>query len=455
MNTSRRRSLALKVALIAAVVTVAAACGGSASQILSTVGGPIDERAATTAGPAANPLTPQDLGQSGGNGTTDTPPSAVRDDLRIVYTGSLQLVVDDLEPALARAKAAVAAVGGYIGASQESNDADRPVATITYRIPASRWEDAIASLRGLATKVVAEQTQAAEVGSQIVDLEARIKNLRASEAALQEIAKGAGKISDLIEVQAQLTEVRGEIEQLDAQRDAAQRPGRLRDAGHHVRPRDRRSPGAGEGMGPVQGRRQRDGNPDRRRPDDRERRDLVRHRLAAGDLLIARHRRRRCGGCSAGSDRGREEATRSPAGTRAPEHPQRRALHRSSGPVCRWTRPSVWRAGAPRPERLPRSLAGQVPGRPSRQRRIFAEGGRAAAEKRVERRSIAGVRQPLGRRRRPPAPPRRPVGSGSRRPGHSDPRTGRARDRAHARGSGPRRRPGTRRRSCRRRSGRS
>ncbi len=218
MNTSRRRSLALRVALIAAVVTMVTACGGSASQILSTVGGPVDERAATTAGPAANPVSPQDLGGTGGSGNGETPPSAVRDDLRIVYTGSLQLVVDDLQPALARAKAAVAAVGGYIGASRESNDGDRPVATITYRIPASRWEDAIDSLRGLATKVVAEETQASEVGSQIVDLEARIKNLRASEASLQEIAKGAGKISDLIEVQAQLTEVRGQIEQLDAQR---------------------------------------------------------------------------------------------------------------------------------------------------------------------------------------------------------------------------------------------
>ena len=219
MNTSRRRSLALNVALIAAVVTTVTACGGQVSSILSTVGGPIDERAATTAGPAANPEAGDALGsQPGGNGTADTPPSAVRDDLRIVYTGSLQLVVDDLQPALARAKAAVTAVGGYIGASRESNDGDRPVATITYRVPASRWEDAIDTLRGLATKVVAEETQASEVGSQIVDLEARIKNLRASEASLQEIAKGAGKISDLIEVQAQLTQVRGQIEQLDAQR---------------------------------------------------------------------------------------------------------------------------------------------------------------------------------------------------------------------------------------------
>ena len=110
------------------------------------------------------------------------------------------------------------ATGGYVGASQESNDGDRSVATITYRIPATRWEDAIADLRGLATKVVAEQTQATEVGGQLVDLDARIRNLRASEASLQEIATGAGKISDLLEVEAQLTAVRGQIEQLEGQR---------------------------------------------------------------------------------------------------------------------------------------------------------------------------------------------------------------------------------------------
>jgi Domain of unknown function (DUF4349) len=220
MDTSGRRSTGLLVTLIASIVLIVAACSGSASQILSTVGGPIegDAGAAMTAGPVAAPGSNDSRSASGGGSSTDNAPAALRDDLKIVYTGSLQLVVDDLQPALARAKAAVTAAGGYVGASQESNDGDRPVATITYRIPASRWEDTIDTLRGLATKVVAEETQAAEVGSQIVDLDARIKNLRASEAALQDIAKGAGKISDLIEVQAQLTDVRGQIEQLDAQR---------------------------------------------------------------------------------------------------------------------------------------------------------------------------------------------------------------------------------------------
>ena len=221
MRVVERRGSRLRPILLLAVMAVVAACGGSASTILSTVGGPIGDvgtgggkpQAAPTQAPAEAPGgLPQGVG---GNGNV---PSVPRDDLKIVYTVSLQLVVADLQPALARAKTAVLATGGYIGASQESNDGDRSVATITYRIPASRWEEAIDALRGLATRVVAEETQATEVGGQIVDLEARIRTLRASEASLQEIAKGTGKVSDLLEVEAQLTQVRGQIEQLDGQR---------------------------------------------------------------------------------------------------------------------------------------------------------------------------------------------------------------------------------------------
>jgi hypothetical protein len=218
MRMPERQSLGLRVAFAVVIVAVVTACGAS-----SATTGPntaVDKSAggggALAPFPSAAPSAAADTSGAAPGGSPAA--GALANNLQVVYTGSLDLVVADLQPALAKAKAAVVAAGGYVGASVEANKGDQPVATITYRIPASRWEDTIGALRGLATKVVAEQTQAAEVGSQIVDLEARIRNLRASEAALLDIAKGAGKISDLLEVQVQLTDIRGQIEQLDAQR---------------------------------------------------------------------------------------------------------------------------------------------------------------------------------------------------------------------------------------------
>jgi hypothetical protein len=132
----------------------------------------------------------------------------------------MELEVADVTIALTSARNGIRSMGGYIGASETQSYEDSPLARVTYRIPVERWEDALDLLRGLTGnggKVVAENTNAVEVTGAVVDLEARIKNLRASEAALQEISSRAARVSDVLEVQAQLTVVRGQIEQLTAQ----------------------------------------------------------------------------------------------------------------------------------------------------------------------------------------------------------------------------------------------
>lgn len=216
---------ALRISLIVLLSLLIAACASSgASTVLSTVGGPVGEgqnayaggepfpSAAASAAPAAAGA-PDASGGGDGVGAVD--------DAKIVRTGTIELQVQEVPRAVSVARDAIRGMGGYIGASNTFNDGDQPVAEITYRIPVSRWEDALAALRslnGMTTKVITEQTNAIEVTGQIIDLDARIRNLRASESALQAIAARATKISDVLEVQAQLTDVRGQIEQLNAQR---------------------------------------------------------------------------------------------------------------------------------------------------------------------------------------------------------------------------------------------
>jgi len=204
--------------LLVVLSSLVVACGAGAS-VLSTVGNSVGEQPAGAA-PDGAPAARERLGEGDtGTGPTDEQaPSTIRDETKVVYTGSLQLVVEDVNAAVVRASGLVRGAGGYVAASERTSDGDNPVATITYRIPAERWESVIEQLRDLGQKVAGERTSAVEVTGQLVDLEARIRNLRATEAALQAILSRAERIADILEVQRELTTVRGEIEQLDALR---------------------------------------------------------------------------------------------------------------------------------------------------------------------------------------------------------------------------------------------
>ncbi len=220
--TRRRRLRAL--AALALVVLVVAACAGAASPLAPALPGPAGNE---TSGEGPYPVATGGAtngrdesgggsGESVGGGGVGQAPAPV-DEAKIVRTGSLDLQVTDLAAALSRAHAAIAGLGGYVGQSKETNDGDRSTAVVTYRIPAARWDDAITALRGLATKVVSEQTDAVEVTGQLIDLAARIDNLQASERALQAILEKATKVQDILDVEARLSDVRGQIEQLQAQ----------------------------------------------------------------------------------------------------------------------------------------------------------------------------------------------------------------------------------------------
>jgi hypothetical protein len=64
---------------------------------------------------------------------------------------------------------------------------------------------------------VAEATKEQDVTSAVVDLEARLANLKGSEAQYRVLLGQAVKIDDILAVQTRLDDVRGQIEQLQAQ----------------------------------------------------------------------------------------------------------------------------------------------------------------------------------------------------------------------------------------------
>jgi Domain of unknown function (DUF4349) len=207
---------------LALVALAVAAC--SAGAALAPEAKPVDGARAGSGAANGGTSYGSDTGAGAPNGGTSGEQAqhglydVSRPDLLIIKTGSLGLQVSGIDAALASASAKIAALGGYVSGSDRSGDGDAQTANVTYRIPASQWDAALVALRGLAIKVLGESTQTQDVTGDVLDLGARITNLQATEAALQAIMAKATRITDVLDVQAQLTDVRGQIEQLSTER---------------------------------------------------------------------------------------------------------------------------------------------------------------------------------------------------------------------------------------------
>jgi hypothetical protein len=233
MYAQHRSAILRGLGLLAVLSLVIAACGGAAtlapagdanppvngsgSATGNVIGAPAPEAGGPVPAASAAPFGIDAATELYGRATTDAAPATGP---LIVRSGQLNLEVKVLDDALAAAEQAVVAAGGYVAASQRQGDGENAGAMVTFRIPVDRWEPTLAALRKVGAKVLSEQTGSEEVTSQVVDLGARLTNLRATESALQAIMAKATKIPDILEVQAQLTGVRGEIEQLTAQKQS-------------------------------------------------------------------------------------------------------------------------------------------------------------------------------------------------------------------------------------------
>jgi len=202
--------------------TVGASVSGSYGGTTSDPTGAETTGGKTGDGGTSNGGTANNGGTSNGgttvSGSSDLVLVVARDDQLLIRNGTFVLEVGAIDAAVTAAANRISALGGYASDSDRSGTGDGAEATITYRIPAARWDEALAAVRGLAIDVQVEKSSTEDVTSQVVDIGARIRNLQATEAALQQIMGRATVIKDVLTVQGELTTVRGHIEELTAQK---------------------------------------------------------------------------------------------------------------------------------------------------------------------------------------------------------------------------------------------
>jgi len=149
-------------------------------------------------------------------------PSASVVPRKIVRTSPLNMVVARPTETLGEIAALTESLGGYLETSN-SGSLDAAAATLTVRVPADHFEQARAEIRKLGVRVESERVDAQDVTRQYVDQDASLRNLRAEEAQYLTILKQATTVRDMLAVSEKLSEVRGEIEQQEAEFHALSR----------------------------------------------------------------------------------------------------------------------------------------------------------------------------------------------------------------------------------------
>jgi hypothetical protein len=137
----------------------------------------------------------------------------------IARTAGLTLVAKDFDKTRAAVEEILKRHNGYIGELNVSapSDVGRTL-TATLRVPAPQLEAALAELKQLG-RVENELQGGEEVTAQYVDLAARLANAQHTEQRLTEILRSrTGKLQDVLKVELEIDRVRGEIEQMQAEK---------------------------------------------------------------------------------------------------------------------------------------------------------------------------------------------------------------------------------------------
>jgi len=142
---------------------------------------------------------------------TDTQPRLVIRD-----TG-LSLLVEDVPVTVENIKQSAEQLGGFLVSSHVSKPEESASGQITVRVPSDRQDEALASFKNLAIRVVSENVNGRDVTDQYVDLEARLEVLNETKAKFEAILDQADEVNELLQVQRELTNLQAQIDNVRGQ----------------------------------------------------------------------------------------------------------------------------------------------------------------------------------------------------------------------------------------------
>ena len=140
---------------------------------------------------------------------------------KIIRNGDFMIESKNLADDQRKIAALAESLGGFVVTSefkQSSSGSSESTVKIIVRVPAIQFDKAVTEIVKTGSQLIYNKTAGQDVTEEFVDLEARLRAKHALENQYLEIMKRAAKISDVLEVQEKLTEVRTALEQMEGRR---------------------------------------------------------------------------------------------------------------------------------------------------------------------------------------------------------------------------------------------
>lgn len=135
---------------------------------------------------------------------------------KIIKNAELTIEVDNLEDKVKEIENEVIKYGGYLGESNIHKNSSSLWAHMVLRLPASEFEGFIEYLEDLGV-IKSRRIYRDDVTSRFIDMEARLKVLKAEETSLLGILEKASMIEDVLNIRKELRNLRSDIEALEGE----------------------------------------------------------------------------------------------------------------------------------------------------------------------------------------------------------------------------------------------
>ena len=210
-------------ALVVALVLLAGCAGADSGTGGEAADGPVAQQSGGDAGDGGDggDAGAEQPGQSGGDAGAPGEVNAAVQERAIIRTGTVRLEVENATTTRETLQTRARKLGGYTAESEltrhRRNNATWKEGYLVVRVPSENFSAMLdgASAQGV---VRSENTETEDVTDQLVDLNARLENLRAERDQLRRIYNRSNSTEDVLAVQERLSDVQGEIERLEAQK---------------------------------------------------------------------------------------------------------------------------------------------------------------------------------------------------------------------------------------------